>query len=182
MKRGLTLVALSFLLCATASAQGGGGQSTKKGSSKKVVTKKKNSGSTSGDAREPRLTADMKEQLVAQMVKDGNLEQKCIDDAGGIKEAIELKAIALSLKGQQYLMSGLACGFGANKPMHWVYEIRGGEIRMLADIGAAADVKATSRRTNGYRDIEISNFLFHNNNRYRSWHSVYMKYNGSIYE
>lgn len=51
MNRILILVAISFLLCSTASAfQGGGGESTKKESTKKkVVTKKKTSGTPSAN-------------------------------------------------------------------------------------------------------------------------------------
>jgi hypothetical protein len=55
MKRILILVAISFLLCSTASAfQGGGGESTKKRSSKKkAVTKKKNSATEPANSRPP---------------------------------------------------------------------------------------------------------------------------------
>jgi hypothetical protein len=107
----------------TASAfQGGGGESTKKGSSKKAVTKK-NSGATSGDARAPNLTINVKQQLAAQMVKNAyNPEwfKKCIDEAGGIDKIVDIEAISLSTSDvQQYLLSGKvvengeSCAFGA---------------------------------------------------------------------
>jgi formylglycine-generating enzyme required for sulfatase activity len=55
MRRVLILVAISFLLCSTANAQGGGGESTKKGSNKKkVVTKKQDSGIKSNSTTPPR--------------------------------------------------------------------------------------------------------------------------------
>lgn len=51
-------------------------------------------------------------------------------------------------------------------------------IRLLADIGAADSVKVISRRTNGYRDIQIGAVY----NAGRSFSTTYMKYNGTIYK
>ncbi len=189
MKRVLILVALSSFLCSTASAfQGGGGESTKKGSSKKAVTKKRTLGTTSGDARAPALSIIVKEQLAAQMVKNAyNPEwlKKCMDEAGGIDKIVDIEAISLSTSDvQQYLLSGKvvengeSCAFGARTAMYWIYEVRDGGIRILADIGAADSVKVTSRRTNGYRDIQIGAVY----NAGRSFSTTYMKYNGTTYK
>lgn len=102
----------------------------------------------------------MKEQLAAQMVKNAyNPEwfKSCIDEAGGIEMIVDIGAISLSNSdAQQYLLIGKPpCAFGARTPMYWVYENRDGKIRLLADIGAADDVKATSQHTKGYRDLVV---------------------------
>jgi hypothetical protein len=187
MKRILILVAISLLLCSTARAfQGGGGESTKKGSSKKAVTKKKTSGTTSGDVRAPTLTVEMKKQLAVEMVKNAyNPEyfRTCMDEAGGIDKIVDIEAISLSnSSGQQYLLTGKAdtatCAFGARTPMYWIYEYRDGKFRMLADIGACDGVKVTSRRTNGYFDLQILVVL----NAGRSHDYVAYKYDGTTYE
>jgi formylglycine-generating enzyme required for sulfatase activity len=69
MKRILILVAISFLLCPTASAgQGGGGESTKNGSSnRKEATKKKNSGTTSDNTNRPRPNATSRATVVTDI-------------------------------------------------------------------------------------------------------------------
>lgn len=186
MKRILILVTLTLFLCSTASAfQGGGGESTKKGSNGKAVTRKN---SETGNARAPSLTKDVKEQLAAQMVKDAYSPQwfkKCMNEAGGLDRIVDIEAVSLSASDvQQYLLSGKvvengeSCAFGARTPMYWIYEVRDGGIRILADIGAADSVKVTSRRTNGYRDIQIGAVY----NAGRSFSTSYMKYNGTTYK
>jgi len=84
-----------------------------------------------------------------------------MDEAGGIDKIVDIEAISLSApEVQQYLLSGKivengeSCAFGARTPMYWIYEVKEGVIRLLADIGAADSVKVTSRRTNGYRDLQ----------------------------
>lgn len=189
MKRIVILVILSLFMCLTVGAfQGGGGQSSKKGSSKKAVTKKKTLGPTSGDARASSLSIIVKEQLAAQMVKNAyNPEwfKNCMDEAGGIDKIVEIEAMSLSTSDvQQYLLSGKvvengeSCAFGARTPMYWIYEVRDGGIRILADIGAADSVKVTSRRTNGYRDIQIGAVY----SAGRRFSTTYMKYNGTTYK
>ncbi|MFN0278937.1 MAG: hypothetical protein ACKVRN_10075 [Pyrinomonadaceae bacterium] len=132
------------------------------------------------------LTVEMKEQLAAEMVKNAyNPEyfEPCMDEAGGMDKIVDIKAITLSNSGgQQYLLTGKAdtatCAFGASKPMHWIYEYREGEFRMLADIGACSGVKVTSRRTNGYLDLQIL-VVF---NAGRSFSYATYKYDGTTYE
>jgi hypothetical protein len=185
MKRIIILLGFSLFLCSTASAQGGGGESARKGSNGKAVTRK-NSGT--GNARAPNLTKDVKEQLAAQMVKSAYNPQwfkKCMDEAGGLDKIVDIEAISLSASDvQQYLLSGKvvesgeSCAFGARTPMYWIYELRDGGVRLLADIGAADSVKVTSRRTNGYRDIQIGDVY----NAGRSFSTTYMKYNGTTYK
>jgi hypothetical protein len=183
MKGIIILLGLGFFLYSTASAQSGGGGSARKRSSGKAVTRK-NSETGNGGAN---LTKDVKEQFAAQMVKNAyNPEwfKKCLDEAGGIDKIVDIEAISLSTPDvKQYLLSGKvvengeSCAFGARAPMYWIYEVRDGGIRMLADIGAADSVKVTSRPTNGYRDIQIGAVY----NAGRSFSTTYMKYNGTTY-
>ena len=181
MKRMLSLITLGLVLWSTASAfQGGGGERTKKGSRKK-------SGTTSG-TRTRALPVETKKQLAVEMVKNAfNPEwfQKCMDEAGGIDRIVDIAAISLSTSDvHQYLLSGKvvengeSCAFGARTPMYWVYEVGDNGIRILADIGAADSVKVSSRRTNGYRDIQIGAVY----NAGRGFSTTYMKYNGTTYK
>jgi hypothetical protein len=140
------------------------------------------------DAGSHKLTADLKKQLSAEMLKNAfNPEwfRKCMEDAGGIDKIVDIEPVSLgSSDARQYLLSGKivengeSCAFGARAPMYWIYENRGGKIRLLADIGAADGVKPISRRTNGYRDIQIGAFY----NAGRSFSTTYLKYNGTIYK
>jgi hypothetical protein len=181
MNRVIILIALNLILSSTVIAQGSG-KSAAKGS------RKQNSGSKSADVGTPKLTADLKEQLAAEMVKNAfNPEwfRKCLEEAGGIDKIVDIEAISLSNpNARQYLLSGKivengeSCAFGARSPMYWIYENRAGRIRLLANIGAADSVKVISRRTNGYRDIQIG-AVYHAG---RSFSTTYMKYNGSIYK
>jgi hypothetical protein len=185
MRRIIILLALSALSCSTASAQGGGGGSARKGSSGKAIVRTPNSKS---GVRAAKLSTNQKAQLAAQMVKNAfnpGWFRKCMDEAGGIDKIVDIEAISLSTPNvRQYLLSGKvvesgeSCAFGARTPMYWIYEVRDGEIRILADIGAADSVKVTSRRTNGYRDIQLGAFY----NAGRSFSTTYMKYNGTIYK
>lgn len=136
-------------------------------------------------ARAFRLTVEMKGQLASEMVKNAyNPEyfKNCMDEAGGIDRIVDIKARRLSNSGQQYLLTGKAdtstCAFGARTPMHWIYEYRDGNFRMLADIGACDSLQVTLRRTNGYLDIKIGVYL----NGYRRTDYVVFKYNGTTYE
>ncbi len=126
----------------------------------------------------PLNPTEIKKQIVAQMVKDKQLKQNCINDAGGINEAINLKPITLSNSGKQYLMSGGKCGFGARTPVYWVYQIKDGNVKMLADIGACDNVKVTKKRVNGYYVIEISAYYGGEG----VFYSFLLKYNGTIYK
>ncbi|HKO95608.1 MAG TPA: hypothetical protein VJU86_01350 [Pyrinomonadaceae bacterium] len=165
MNRVIILVALSMIVCAIVTAQGR--------RSKSVA---------------PKLPGDLKEQLAAEMVKNAfNPEwfMKCMMEAGGIDKIVDMEAISLSnSRARQYLLSGKivengeSCAFGARSPMYWVYENREGSIRLLANIGAADSVRVTSRRSNGYRDIQIGAVY----NAGRSFSTTYMKYNGATYK
>jgi hypothetical protein len=180
MNRVIILTVLNLILCSTVSAQGSG-KSAAKGS------KKQNSGTKSAVGT-PKLTADLKEQLAAEMVKNAfNPEwfRKCLEEAGGIDKIVDIEALSLgNSDARQYLLSGKilengeSCAFGARSPMYWIYETRAGRIRLLADIGAADSVKVISRRTKGYRDIQIGAVY----NAGRSFSTTYMKYNGTIYK
>ena len=185
MNRIIILIALGLFVCPTANAQGGGGESGRKGSNGKAVTRKN---SETGNARSANLTKDVKEQLAAQMVRDAynpKWFKKCMDDAGGIDKIVDIDVISLrSPDVPQYLLSGKivengeSCAFGARTPMYWIYEVKEGVIRLLADIGAADSVKVTSRRTNGYRDLQIGAVY----NAGRSFSTTHMKYNGTTYK
>jgi hypothetical protein len=164
------------------SAQGHIGEAAKKGS------RKQNSGTETGDVRASKLTVDLKEQLASEMVRNAyNPEwfRKCLEEAGGIDQIVDIVAISLgNSDARQYLLSGKiaengeSCAFGARSPMYWIYENRAGRIRLLAEIGAADSVKVISRRTNGYRDIQIGAVY----NAGRSFGTFYMKYNGTVYK
>jgi hypothetical protein len=106
------------------------------------------------------LTKEMSALLTAQMVKEAyNPEwfEKCVDEAGGIEKTIDIQSVSLGdSKATQYLLVGNPpCAFGARTSTYWIYEYRDGKIRSLADLGAEDDVKIGSRRTNGYRDVEV---------------------------
>jgi len=170
MNKVIILVTFSVILCSTVTAQDGSGKSTKQ-----------NSGTKSAGVAALRLTRNLKEQLAAEMVKNAfNPEwfRKCMEEAGGIDKIVDIEVISLSnSESPQYLLSGKivengeSCAFGARSPMYWIFENRGGRIRLLADIGAADSVKVISQRTNGYRDIQIGAVY----NAGRSFSTTYMK-------
>ena len=128
--------------------------------------------------KESTATNEVKRRIVDQMVKDDQLQQSCIDEAGGIKNAIDIKSVSLSPNGEQYLLFGGSCGFGARTPIYWVYENRNGIIKMLGILGATDNVKITTQRTNGYYDIQISSYYGGDN----SFHTFRFKFNGNEYK
>lgn len=112
------------------------------------------------DVRALGLTVSMKEQIVAQMVKNAHNPKwfkECIDEAGGLEKIVDIQAVSLSNSdAKQYLLIGKhLCTYGARVPYHWIHENRDGKMRMLADFGAIDGVKVTSHRTKGYRDLLI---------------------------
>jgi hypothetical protein len=85
----------------------------------------------------------------------------CIRDAGGILKAVAAKQIVLAGPGapRQFLLtgkiSGGECAYGAHSSMNWIVEQKGKAFRLLANIGAADNVRVLGSTHNGYRDLRI---------------------------
>ena len=128
-----------------------------------------------------KLTVAMKKQLASALIESAEELRGCIGEAG-LDRIVNIKALSLNSGGKQYLITGKAdgydCSYGARSPMHWIFERRDGEFRMLADIGACDRVQVTTRRTNGYFDIKIGSYYIA---RPRFSSAIY-KYDGTTYK
>jgi len=118
---------------------------------KQPVFQRSNSASTK--------SATFKEQLAAQMVKNAYNPahfKDCLRKSGGIDNVVDMESYALSLDGsKQYLVTGKnECAIGARMPLAWIYEMKTGAVRILADLGPVDGVEKTRNRTMGYLDIK----------------------------
>ena len=74
--------------------------------------------------------------------------------------AVNIEVVSLSKNGQQFLVSGSMCGFGARSPMYWVYEDKNGNLKLIGNLGAADNVKVSKHITESYtKSITKSNIF-----------------------
>src|SRR5690606_25549552 len=98
--------------------------------------------------------AELKKQIVQLMAKENQIEQNCVQK--NPTDAVNFESTTLSNIGQQFIVSGHMCGYGARTPMFWVYEYKNGKIMMLGNFGATDVIEVATQKTNGYNDILIS--------------------------
>lgn len=99
-------------------------------------------------------TAQVKKQLVEQLVNDGDIERSCVREQGGYLKVVDFSLVHLNKDKQpEYMMYGNGCAcMGARRCNTWIYQKSGSNYRKIFG-GEMADLDITKKWANGYREI-----------------------------
>ena len=122
---------------------------------------------------------EVKDVLEQTMIKNGDINKRCISDNNGETENISVEQIKLNHDSQpEYQVSGNgSCCGGARRCNQWIYKKSGTKyIKIFGDKeGMQGDVEILKSKTKGYRDI--AGMMYGGQEAERA---IY-KYNGSVY-
>lgn len=99
----------------------------------------------------------VQEELVEQMIRDGEIKQECVTAAGGATKAVDITPIDYNRDGlPEFYVSGGYCGTGARRAFNWIYRSTNDGYTLIFSL--VGDVKMLRARTNGYPDILTQEF------------------------
>lgn len=99
-------------------------------------------------------TAQVKKQLVEQLVKDGEVERSCVREQGGYLKVLDFSLLNLNKDKQpEYMMYGNGCAcMGARRCNTWIYQRSDSGYKKIFG-GEMADIDITKKWYNGYLEI-----------------------------
>lgn len=105
-----------------------------------------------------RVPSKVQQEIVRQMVRDGQIESSCVAGAGGVSEVVGVSAVDLNRDGKtEYEIYGQGCACnGMRRCDQWLYRQTGGGYELLLGPLQADGFDMKKTRTNGYSDIAIA--------------------------
>lgn len=131
------------------------------------------------------VSQSVTKELAQLMLRNGDIENTCVREQGGISKAISVQPEYLNNDKQpEYVVSGdgSCCG-GARRCNLWIYQKNaGGFTKIYGDTdGLQGDIKILKTRTKGYRDIRSTMYsgpdAYHaiskfDGRRYKHWKTL----------
>lgn len=106
--------------------------------------------------REPheRVSAEVREQIVQQLTRNGDLTAECLRDADGPTKVINIRAVDLNRDGKPEFIVKLLLSCGAGDGYAWIFRNTSTGLELLLSAGGPrTQISPMGSFTNGYRDI-----------------------------
>lgn len=121
---------------------------------------------------------EVKNNLVEQMIKDGDVSRGCVLQEGGALEFLDVSLLYLNADKQpEYLVTGKGCGcIGSVRCASSIYQKSTRGYRKIYRTESNEDVEVLKSKTNGFRNLRLT--LISGSQTY----SALVKFNGTIYK
>lgn len=105
-----------------------------------------------------RIPARVQQEIVRQMVRDGQLQSSCVDAEGGASKVVNIRPVDLNRDGKpEYEIYGEGCACnGMRRCDQWLYRQAAGGYELLLGPEQSEGFDVKKSRSNGYFDIAIA--------------------------
>lgn len=118
------------------------------------------------------------EEIVDQLIADDAFSRQCVEEAGGISEAVTIKNEDLNFDGQpEFFVTGKRCGLGPRRPDAWYYRKVAKGYEQILYINQGDNFVKLKTRTKGYVDLKVTSSI----GRDTFGEDIY-KFDGNLYQ
>lgn len=105
-----------------------------------------------------RITAKVRQEIVQQMVRDGQIESSCVEAEGGALKVVNINPVDLNRDGKpEYEIYGEGCACnGMRRCNQWLYRQTASGYELLLDPVQVDGFDVKKSQSNGYPDIAIA--------------------------